>query len=81
MPAGPLAMWRRGELGRRVLVIGLEVTPRLGELLLSGILRSGSWTETRVGDVGKASSTGFRGARTRAGEPDGLCGRARASGE
>lgn len=51
-------------------------TVNVGELLRSRLpLRSGSMTELRTGDEGKASSTGFRGVRTRLGEPDGLPGR------
>jgi hypothetical protein len=48
---------------------------RFGELLLSVDLLSGSRTETRVGEEGKTSSTGFRGMRIRPGDPEGLCGR------
>jgi hypothetical protein len=47
----------------------------LGELLPSGIFRSWSRTETRVGEEGNPSSTGFRGMRIRLGDPEGLCGR------
>ncbi len=42
------------------------VNPRLGELFLSASF-SWSWTDTRVEEVGKASSTGFRGRRIRLG--------------
>lgn len=49
--------------------------PRFGELCRSGRFRSGSRTETRVGEEGKPSSDGFRGIRIRLGDPEGLCGR------
>lgn len=66
--------FRRGEEGRRRRA--LVDTPRLGELLLSLCRRSGSKTDDRTGEGGgKASSAGFRGVRTRLGEPDGLAGR------
>jgi len=54
-----------------------ELTPKLGELFLSDSLRSGSWTDTRVGEDGNASSTAFLGVRTRLrlGDPDGLWAR------
>jgi len=55
---------------------------RLGDVLLlllllppSDTTRSWSRTEIRVGDEGKASSTGFRGRRMRLGELTGLWGR------
>lgn len=70
-------MLRRGEDGRRSRFGVLMEAPRIGELLrLSPCLRSGSRIEVLIGDVGgKASSAGFRGMRTRLGEPEGLAGR------
>lgn len=71
------AKLRSGDAGRRRFMVLKEV-PRIGEVLLSpGVdRRSGSRTEVRTGDVGgNASSTGFRGVRTRLGDPDGLAGR------
>lgn len=69
------AIWRSGDEG--LLSLGTDVAerprPRLGALLRSDSFRSGSWTDTRVGDEGKASSTAFRGARIRFGDPEGLC--------
>jgi hypothetical protein len=70
------ARCRSGDEGRRCRERPLLMTPRFGELFLSDSLRSGSRTDTLVGDVGNASSTGFLGARIRLGEPEGLCGRA-----
>lgn len=76
----PVLEWvtaRRGDDGRRSLAGVLVETPKTGELLrLSPCLRSGSRTEALIGEVGgNASSTDFRGARTRLGEPEGLAGR------
>jgi hypothetical protein len=73
-----LMICRNGEDGRRCRARALGMTARFGELFLSDRRRSGSRTEVRVGDVGKASSTGFLGRRTLFGdaEGDGLCGRA-----
>lgn len=65
----------RGETGRRTLGTLVEL-PRLGELLRSECLRSGSSTDVLTGEAGgKASSSGFRGVRTLLGEPEGLLGR------
>lgn len=68
---------RRGDDGRRIRAGVLVEIPMTGELLLlSGWRRSGSRTDDRMGDVGgKASSTGFRGIRTRLGDCEGLAGR------
>lgn len=76
----PVLEWvtvRRGDEGRRSRAGVLVETPKMGELLLlSPCLRSGSRTEARTGEVGgKDSSVGFRGARTRLGELEGLAGR------
>ncbi len=71
------AIWRSGEAGLRIFMAGLVGATRLGELFLSDSFLSESWTDTRVGEEGKASSMGFRGTRIRLGEgdPDGLWGR------
>lgn len=72
------AKLRSGDAGRRRRFMVLIEEPRIGEVLLSpGVdLRSVSRTEVRTGDVGgNASSTGFRGVRTRLGDPEGLAGR------
>lgn len=64
----------RGDDGRRSRAGVLDEKPRIGELLrLSPCLRSGSSTDVRTGEIGgKASSAGFRGIRTRLGDPEGL---------
>ena len=75
---GPPPAWalRSGEGGRRSLGTLLVETPRIGELLRSGCLRSGSRTEVRTGEGGgNDSSRGFRGVRILLGEPEGLLGR------
>lgn len=52
-PVLELAIWRRGEDGRRCRTSGAEFMIRLGELLLSGRwCRSGSNTDARVGEAG-----------------------------
>lgn len=67
-------MLRKGDDGRRIRLF--VETPRLGELLRSLWVRSGSRTEDRTGEGGgNASSSGFRGARTLLGDPEGLSGR------
>lgn len=73
-PVLECARLRRGDEG--LLSLGADSpTPRFGALLLSVSFRSVSRTETRVGDEGNDSSAGFRGTRTRLGDPDGLWGR------
>ena len=70
------ATLRRGEDGRRSRWGLLVEIPKLGEVLPSRWVRSGSMTDDRTGDEGgNASSSGFRGTRTLLGEPDGLSGR------
>jgi len=70
-PAFEWARWRRGDEG--LLSRDDErPRPRFGALLLSDNFRSVSWIETRVGDEGNPSSTGFRGTRMRLGDPEGL---------
>jgi hypothetical protein len=66
---------RSGDAGRRSRALwmpGLAPRARLGALLLSDSRLSGLCTDMRVGDVGKASSTAFLGARARLGETEGL---------
>jgi hypothetical protein len=69
----------RGDEGRRCLLLMLfeDATLKFGELFRSVMVRSSSRTEVRTGEVGKASSTCFRGVRTLLGDPDGLLGRIR----
>lgn len=70
--------WRSGELGRRVGLRPNVPVARFGELFLSSVVLSFSLSRTddRIGEVGNTSSTGFRGARMRAGDwLDGLLGR------
>lgn len=68
---------RSGDAGRRsfgIVAGDVSPKPKFGELFLSDNFLSGSRIEMRVGEVGKASSTGFRGMRIRLGDP-GLEGR------
>lgn len=66
------ARCRRGDEGLLSLADDRLPRARFGALLLSDSFLSTSWTETRVGDEGNASSTGFRGTLTRLGDPTGL---------
>lgn len=78
MPALPgMLTCRNGDAGLRTRARGVGVPPRVrfGELFRSVTLRSWSKTETRVGDIGKASSAGFLATRTccgRMGDREGL---------
>lgn len=75
---GALDTWQRGDDGLRSFgtdASGVIPMAILGELPPSDTFRSWSKTETRVGEEGYVSSTGFRGRRIRLGEPKGLCGR------
>lgn len=78
------AAYRNGEDGLRERVkLDPAGRPRIGELLLStawSICSSGmtplslTLRSERTGITGNASSTGFRGIRTRLGDPSGLAG-------
>jgi hypothetical protein len=80
------AAYRSGEEGLRDRVkLDPAGRPRTGELLLStarGVYSSSkiapfslTLRSDRTGMTGNASSTGFRGTRTRLGDPSGLAGR------